>query len=77
MFDPGPFLELPSGRGSFAILQSSGTIVLRESVTNGLYMQGSKEIFLRPSDLQFVAEKFQAWLDEGNEVPPPGTIMAL
>ena len=77
MFDPGPFQPLPSGRGEATILQSTGTAVLRESYTNGLYMQGSGEVFLRLDDVEFLATMLQEWLDAGGKVPSPGTIMAL
>ena len=75
MLKVGEFRDLPSGRGKVAINKTDGTIVIRENHTNGIYMQGSGEIFLSPDDAPFIVDMLLAWMDEGNEIPPPGTVL--
>lgn len=75
MFDPDHWRKLPSGKGSMAILQRTGIIVFRETHKNGLYMQGSGELFFDAKDIEFAQQEYQAWLAASNSPPPPGTVV--
>lgn len=74
MYDPDYFRPLPSGSGEFAISKMRGTIFLRENGKNCIYMQGSKEIFLKPDDIIFIANELQNWLNSRNKIPAPDDI---
>jgi len=67
---------LPSNKGEMAI-NWTGEVLLRETAKNGLYMQGSKDIFLRPEDVAYIHTEYTAWLAAGNNPVPSGTIVAL